>query len=147
MREVEFKSESFRLEGLQAHDVMEKEVIFCREHISCRDAADILLSQGCGCLPVVDSQRRLLGVITEYDLLRVVQQGADLGEESLDQWMVTDVSTVSPGSAMIEVMEKLEGQRHMRLPVVEDERLVGIVSRRDVLFAVLKGGATYFKIP
>ena len=45
MREVEYKSESFRLEGLQVHHVMENEVKFCREHISCRDAADILMRQ------------------------------------------------------------------------------------------------------
>lgn len=147
MREVEYSYKPFRLEGLQAHHVMEDQVIFCRVHTSCREAADILMNQGCGCLPVVDSENRLQGIISEYDLLRVVQQKGNLDEELIERWMATDVATVAPHSSMFEVMERLEDQRHMRIPVVENGHLAGIISRRDVLYAVLKGDATYFKIP
>jgi CBS domain-containing protein len=103
------------------------------------DAAEALVEDDVGSLGVV-ADRELVGIITERDLVRAVAAGADVEEELVSDWMADAPDTFSPdvdvteaGAWLLEV-----GYRHM--PVMEDGELLGILSIRDVLWAVLGGG-------
>ena len=90
-------------------------------------------------LPVVDSENTLMGIVTEFDLIRALRSDRDLAVTSVDELMTQDVISVDPNTTFDEVMEILERERILRVPVVSDGRLVGVVSRSDVLEAALRG--------
>ena len=90
-------------------------------------------------LPVVDSEKTLVGMVTEFDLVRALRANTDLGKTSVDELMTRDVISVEADTPIEEVMEILERERILRLPVVSDGNLVGVVSRTDILEAALIG--------
>jgi CBS domain-containing protein len=105
------------------------------------DAAEALVANGVGSLGVV-SDRNLVGIITERDLVRAVAEGADPEVEAVGSWMA-DAPDVFPPEVEVEEAARwlLEvGYRHM--PVMDDGELLGIVSIRDILWAMVGGEQT-----
>ena len=90
-------------------------------------------------LPVVDSEKNLIGMVTEFDLVRALRANKDLAATSVDELMTRDVISVEADTPVDEVMEILERERILRVPVVTDGNLVGVVSRSDILEAALIG--------
>jgi len=98
-----------------------------------------------GCLPVVDDAGGLVGVVTETDLMREFAQATEAGrldeqgDDPVARFMTADPRTVEPsttfGAALIRA--RAHGFRH--LPVLEGERLVGIVSDRDLCREIGRG--------
>jgi CBS domain-containing protein len=104
------------------------------------DAAEALVANGVGSLGVV-SDRSLVGIITERDLVRAVAEGADPEQETVGTWMAEAPDTFSPDVDVEEAARWLleVGYRHM--PVMSDGELLGIVSIRDILWAMAGGGS------
>jgi len=102
------------------------------------DAAEALVAGGVGSLGVV-SDRQLVGIITERDLVRALAEGADTEVEIVSGWMAEAPDTFSPDVEIEEAAAWLleVGYRHM--PVMADGELLGIVSMRDILWAMLGG--------
>ena len=90
-------------------------------------------------LPVVDSEKNLIGIVTEFDLVRALRADKDLAATSVDELMTRDVISVQTDTPIDEVMEILERERILRVPVVSEGNLVGVVSRSDILEAALIG--------
>ncbi|MCJ7725778.1 MAG: CBS domain-containing protein [Acidimicrobiia bacterium] len=102
------------------------------------DAAEILVSGGVGSLGVVD-ERKLIGIITERDVVRCVSAGQDPEQEPVSDWMSDAPDTFSPDVDCEEAAAWLleVGYRHM--PVMDDGELLGIVSIRDILLSIISG--------
>jgi CBS domain-containing protein len=102
------------------------------------DAAEALVADGVGSLGVV-AERRLVGIITERDLVRAVAEGADPESETVGSWMAEAPDTFSPDVDVEEAARWLleVGYRHM--PVMSEGELLGIVSIRDILWAIVGG--------
>lgn len=100
------------------------------------DVADALVQDGVGSLGVI-ADRRLVGIITERDLVRALAAGVDPETEAVADWMAEAPDTFSPDIDVEEAARWLleVGYRHM--PVMSDGELLGIVSIRDILWAVL----------
>ncbi|MEK7252629.1 MAG: CBS domain-containing protein [Actinomycetota bacterium] len=100
------------------------------------DAATALAHDGIGSLGVI-KDRALVGIITERDLVRALAAGVDPEAESVADWMAEAPDTFSPDVEVEEAARWLleVGYRHM--PVMEDGELLGIVSIRDLLWALL----------
>lgn len=93
--------------------------------------------------PVVGYGMRLLGVISEYDCLRVMAAGAYEGDpldgrRTVGELMSTNVTTIAPDLNIYGIAHLFTTRRLRRLPVVDDGRVLGQVSRRDVLLAMDK---------
>jgi CBS domain-containing protein len=75
---------------------------------------------------------RLLGIFTERDVVHALATDFDASGEPVSSWMTEDPVTLGPSSSAAEALDRMleEGFRH--LPVVEGERVVGIVSLRDL---------------
>jgi CBS domain-containing protein/gamma-glutamyl:cysteine ligase YbdK (ATP-grasp superfamily) len=85
-------------------------------------------------VPVEDDQGHLVGLVTHRDLLRLVARGAHEGQETLvKDIMITDPMTVSPDLATLDAMKQMREQGVGCLPVVEDDRLVGIITQSDLI--------------
>jgi CBS domain-containing protein len=87
---------------------------------------------------LVGQGRRLQGIFTERDVLtRVVARGLDPDTTTLATVMTPDPDTVGPDDLALEVLERLRASGYRHLPVVDDGKVVGIVSIRD-LYAAAK---------
>ena len=99
-------------------------------------AVDYLLRHRVTGAPVVDSDGRLLGIITETDLLRLVTggiQGQPATKMTVAEYMTTDVVTVPPTVDIYYVAGIFLNNKFRRLPVVKDGRIVGAITRYDLL--------------
>jgi CBS domain-containing protein len=98
------------------------------------DAARLMRDEDVGSLPVTD-QGRLIGVITDRDIvIRVVAEGGRDSATVADALSRNPV-TVAPDDDLEEALRLMARHQVRRLPVVEDDRLVGIVAQADVALA------------
>ena len=87
-------------------------------------------------MAVIDG-RDLVGIVTERDVVKAVAEGVDLAVETVRSRMATEPDVFPPDSDVFEAGEFLLESGYRHLPVVEDGNLLGVVSLRDLLGAVL----------
>ncbi len=101
-----------------------------------------LLMEGFGSFPIVDPTKRLQGIVTEFDLLNAIHKGKALVDITAQEIMTTNLVSVTEDAEMFTVMEILQNNHLIRVPVVDSVgRLVGIVARRDILRGYLHAHA------
>ncbi|WP_404298153.1 CBS domain-containing protein [Halomonas sp.] len=90
-------------------------------------------------VPVVDERDHLIGFISEQDVLGKVLESTYLNDEPplVRELMRHEVLTVTPNKSLTDLAQEMLSNKPKVYPVVEQERLVGIVTRRDVLNAIL----------
>jgi CBS domain-containing protein len=123
---------------VRVSDVMTRAVATVREDTPVDTAADMLTAYGYTALPVVDEHRRLVGIVTEADLLPDPLTGRRA--RTVGGIMTTDVINVPEHMAASVVAHRMATYDVRAVPVVDGydrELLVGIVTRRDVLRAPL----------
>lgn len=140
---------------MNAGDIMTLGAATVRPDTAVLTAARLMLQHGISGLPVVDDKERLVGMVTERDLLRRAETGT---EQERPRWLsflmdpalraedyvrshgrkVSDVMThdpesVAPDTPLADVVALMERRGFKRLPVVRDGKVVGIVSRMNLL--------------
>ena len=138
---------------MQAKDIMTSNVVSISPAAGIRHAAAMMMQNNISGLPVVDDEGRICGILTEGDLLlrreirlapRTARNAEITSDVDLDRYirgngwsvrdiMSRDVIVASPDSEVSDIAESLEVHHIKRIPIVDDGRLVGIVSRRDIL--------------
>jgi CBS domain-containing protein len=97
-------------------------------------AAGILAERRIGALVVLGADRRLIGILSERDIVRALaQRGVSALQEALSQVMTRKVYTCTPSDSVSAIMEQMTSGKFRHIPVVEQDRLVGIVSIGDVV--------------
>ena len=109
----------------------------CGPQTSLRDAARAMAERSHGSLGVVEGMR-LLGLITERDLVKAAASGADLDTTPVLSYMSRDPDTFSPDFDVWEASQWLAESGYRHLPVVDNGSLIGIVSVRDLLVALVE---------
>ncbi len=126
----------------QVRDAMTVDPIAISPKAKLREAEELFETHDFNGVPVVDSQRHLLGMLTKFDLLNafrfdshtLVPHYDDIMEQLVETVMTRDPVTISPQLPLSRLLQKLVEMRAKSLPVVaENNRLVGIISRQDVL--------------
>ena len=125
---------------LTARAIMTESVITIDQNASIQEAIELLLTQRISGLPVVDKQGLLIGIVTEFALLAIAYDHK-VREDTIAQHMTTDLHTVEPDDPVNKVADLCLIHRVKRVPVVEEGRLVGSISRRDVLKALYEANA------
>jgi CBS domain-containing protein len=116
---------------MTVRDAMSSELIVVRETDSALAGLKLLLKEGVGGAPVVSKESRLVGMVTEFDLLLAIDF---VGEEvPISRVMHADVISVGPDASLDDARDLMITHHHRRLPVIEGDRVIGILSRRDVL--------------
>ena len=121
-----------------AKDIMQSPVIAATPLASLRDVATQLVSNEFSGMPVAASDGRVIGVITESDIVRTLFEGKRLENLTAGEVMTGPPITVDVETEIIQVMKSLEDNRIVRVPVTDQDKLVGIISRRDVIRAILE---------
>ncbi len=100
------------------------------------EVAALFTQRGIGAVPVLDTDDRLLGIVSERDIIRSLSAvGATTLEMTAGQLMTRSLQHASPGTTVIEAMRQMTVGRFRHLPVLVDNELVGLVSIGDVVKA------------
>ncbi|MBX9825174.1 MAG: CBS domain-containing protein [Xanthobacteraceae bacterium] len=143
---------------MQASDVMGVNVVTVGPESSIQQAAAVMLEKGISGLPVVSKDNRLVGIVSEGDLMRRADAGTGrrhswwlrmlMGRDGLareyvrehafkvEDVMTRAVITAEPSTSLGEIADLLERNRIKRVPIVEGDKLVGVVSRANIVQAV-----------
>jgi CBS domain-containing protein len=123
---------------LTAGRIMQKPVLATTMRASARDVAAQLVRNEFSGMPVAERDGTLMGVLTEADILRVLGEGKALETLTAADIMTEKPATVDLEAPITEVIQILQEHRILRVPVTERGRLVGIISRSDIIRAVLE---------
>ncbi|MCL1599258.1 MAG: CBS domain-containing protein [Actinomycetia bacterium] len=120
---------------MHVRDLMTTDVVAVAPTTSVRDAARMMFRYRVSGLPVVDPDDHVLGIITEGDFLAMELERAEKGTapETVEEVMSHSVLTVEPGLEVIEAARFMHTNDVKRVLVVEDDRMVGIISRFDIV--------------
>lgn len=104
---------------------------------SVRTVVHLMAKRHIGAVPVVDADGTLVGIFTERDVMcRVVDRDLDPAGTTIGQVMTADPVTAAPDWPILQALEQMAAGGYRHLPVVEDGRLLAIVSIRDLYAAV-----------
>jgi CBS domain-containing protein len=154
---------------MQVKDVMTQKVISVQEDESVLKAARLMLQNRISGLPVLDKEGALVGIVTEGDFLRRSEIGTQrrrsrwlefvigpgrLADEyvhtsgrKVGEIMTRDPQFITEDEGLEAVVEKMERHRIKRLPVLRDGRMVGIVSRANLMHALASLARDYEVVP
>jgi CBS domain-containing protein len=111
-----------------------REVFTTQPHRTLKEVIDLLASKGVGAVVVSDASMSVLGILSERDVVRVIaQQGASALDQPVSRYMTPKVVTATRGDTIDHVMQTMTEGRFRHVPVVEDGRLIGIISIGDVV--------------
>ncbi|MBS3052502.1 MAG: CBS domain-containing protein [Candidatus Aenigmarchaeota archaeon] len=119
--------------NMQVKDVMKTQVVIARPDANIREAAKIMTDLDIGCLVVLDKDK-IVGILSETDVLKkIVAQGADPEKTKVEDIMTKDVVTIDMDKNIEDVAEMMVEKKLKRLPVVNDGKLVGIITATDLI--------------
>lgn len=127
------------LKSLRVRDCMTaKPIVFTRD-TPLLDAVHALVERRIPGAPVVDERGNLVGVLSERDFLKAVLIAGYHGERSgrVGDYMSSTVEAVHADDTLLDVASQFVKMKFHRFPVVEDNRVVGVIARRDVLRALI----------
>jgi CBS domain-containing protein len=116
--------------------VMTEQLITVEPSTSVAAAVTVMGMQGVGAVLVIE-KGRLEGIFTERDLVRALSNDIGASGQPVAQWMTQNPVTVGPDASVEDALEIMLAGHFRHLPVMEGERLVGVVSIRDVSRAAL----------
>jgi CBS domain-containing protein len=118
--------------GTSIKEVMTSNVRACEPNATAQEAAKLMAKEDIGPIPVVEDGR-LVGLVTDRDLVvRVLAEGRDPRSTKVGEIASRDLVTVSPDEDLDEALQLLAQHQVRRLPVVDGDRLVGIVAQADI---------------
>ena len=116
----------------RARDVMNTDVVAICADATVEQAIRSLLEHNVSGAPLVDEQGGLVGIVSEFQLLEAIYR-PEVKQEQVRNLMTKDVITVAEDATLSEVANLLLLHRIRRVPVVRDGKMVGVISRRDLL--------------
>lgn len=121
---------------LTTAQIMTTDVVTISSSATVQQAIERLVQRRISGLPVVNDAGQLVGIITEFALLAMAYDH-DVQDDPIERHMTRDVITVDSSDSLSRATDLFILHRVRRLPVVEGGRLVGLLSRHDILSALL----------
>ena len=112
-----------------------REVVTIHPEQAIRDAVELLSSHNIGALVIVDSEDKLVGILSERDVIRRAAVDENVFSLPVAEVMTRKVITGVPQDDLFSVAHTMTERRFRHLPIIDNDRLVGIISIGDVLKA------------
>ena len=150
---------------MKAIDIMTKDVVIVKKDMAVKELAELMVTRRISGVPVVDDERKLIGIVTEADLVYqdkklhiptmislfggviYLERPKDLEEELKKMLgakavdiMTKKVETVTEGADIKDIATLMINKRFHILPVMRNEKIVGIISKADIVRTIAKGG-------
>jgi CBS-domain-containing membrane protein len=121
----------------KAADIMTTNVITARKDMVLTDVIALLLRWHISAMPVVDDDDRIVGIVSEIDLVNLTFDG-NARDTTVEEVMVTDIVSFSPDTELADLVQSFSKRHLRRVPIIDKGKVVGIVSRRDILREMLR---------
>lgn len=118
---------------VKAKDIMSKTVTTVHEYANVVDVIKLLVDRNVTGVPVVDDADRLLGMVTEKDILMMLLYDPNVKGKTATDLMTTEIVHFDEDENLMTIFESLVQRNFRRVPILSDGRLVGIISRRDII--------------
>jgi CBS domain-containing protein len=138
MRQTEFFIKADDPKALTVGQLMQDAVTRCTSRTDASTIAHMMTHRNFGSLPVVEEDGTLVGIVTEYDLLQAMLDGRDLRKILATEIMSAHPVTVTEDQTLAQVADLFQDRYLTRVPVVRNNKLVGILARRDLLLGYMK---------
>ena len=119
------------MKNMKVKEAISSQLVTVRDTDSALTGLKLLVKQGLSGAPVVSSDSRLVGMVTEFDLLLAIDY---VGEGiPISRVMTRDVTSVRPDTDLEDARKLILDHNYRRLPVVDSGKVIGVLSRRDIL--------------
>ncbi len=99
-----------------------------------RDVVDVLAAKHIGALVIADAEGRMHGIVSERDVVRAIaQRGPDALDHPVSDYMTREVVTTTEAEDIVSAVQKMSDGRFRHMPVMEGDRLVGLISTGDAV--------------
>jgi len=118
---------------MKARDLMQTRMVAVTRQYSARDLSILIHSGTFSGVPVIEPGNHLVGMVTEFDVLKALVEGKDLHSLKAEDVMTPNPVTVEETATAEEVVKQMMEHQIIRIPVVHDGKLLGMISRTDLL--------------
>ena len=122
----------------RARDIMTQTVVCTRPEMPIYDAVRLLANRRITGMPVVDEDLKLVGVLSEKDVLRMLYATEDSSEQTVSDYMNVGAVSLDVTDTLIDLCDCLTENIFRRIFITDEGRLAGVVSRSDVINAILQ---------
>ncbi|OHB77966.1 MAG: hypothetical protein A2Z25_15135 [Planctomycetes bacterium RBG_16_55_9] len=116
---------------------MTTNVITAKKDMVLTDVIALLLRWHISAVPVVDDDKNIIGIVSEIDLVNVTLDG-NARDTTVEEVMATNIVSFGPDAALAELVQSFSKNHLRRVPILNDGKVIGIVSRRDILREMLR---------
>jgi CBS domain-containing protein len=118
---------------MKARDLMQTRMVAVTRQYSARDLSILIHSGTFSGVPVIEPGNHLVGMVTEFDVLKALVGGKDLHTLKAEDVMTPNPVTVEETATAEEIVNHMVKHQIIRIPVVRDGKLLGMISRTDLL--------------
>ncbi len=122
--------------------IMEMQVQSATKDTGAEELASYMMD-GFGSVPIVDDQNKLVGIVSEFDLLGALRRGKRLEEVTAGEILTASPISVTKDTDVMTLVDVLQNNHLIRVPVLDNKgSLIGIVARRDLLRGYLQASGS-----
>ena len=119
--------------NVKARELMQTRIVAATRQYSARDLAVLMHTGAFSGIPIIDPGNHLVGMVTEFDILKALAEKKDLHSLKADEIMSPLPLVVEETASAEEVIQLMLTHKILRLPVTRDGRILGVISRADIL--------------
>lgn len=124
---------------LRAEQFMQDVVSYYQVQDPADKLAGAITEGGFGSVPILTEEGKVVGIVSEFDLLQAISQGKDLAQLTAGEIMTKGPISVTKDTPATEIIQLLQSNHLIRVTVVDaQDKLVGIIARRDILLGYLR---------
>jgi CBS-domain-containing membrane protein len=121
----------------KASDIMTTNVVTVKKDVVVTDVIALLLRWHISALPVVDEDNQMVGIVSEIDLVNVTFDG-NAADTTVEDVMTTEIISFNPTTELADLVQSFSKKHLRRVPIIDEGKVVGIISRRDLLREMLR---------
>ena len=113
-------------------EVMNKSVVIGKAELNVKEACNVMIKFNIGSL-LITNDKKIIGILTPKNIVKAIANGRDPEKTLVDSVMTKKVITIEPDKELEEAVDLMVKNRIKKLPVVENGKLVGIISASDII--------------
>ena len=113
-------------------DVMHKNVVVAKEKVTIREASKVMKGYEIGSIIIIEDEK-ISGIVTASDIIKSIADGLDVDSTQVNEIMTKNVVTIDPEDTIENTVDIMVENKIKRLPVVEDNKIKGIITASDII--------------
>ncbi len=126
---TKFKQET----GIKVGDMMTRKLILINPETSVKECVKKMLDNKIGTVLVTNKDKKLLGLITKLDILRLIPKGKDLSKVKAGDIMIRNVKTIRPDIDLYQAIILMRKTKKKKMPVIENDKVIGMLNAKDIV--------------